>query len=365
MPYNPETFLAIARTKGIAAARTYKASFTTVTAAPTTSVQQEQRDPYGERSRPAPAPYVPPAPPFQEPSRPGAPPAPPAPPAYDSRLLQAGRGTNRAPEPVDPSSFAPALALLAQSPGAGAVFASLQNAPLAPQFLGPGAAQAARFQGVSPNEIIPQVSINQLSVDNPPAMGAFLQLIGDTAAGALGGALDVGFAQANINAERDQNFIQEAADLAGAFFAGGVAGGIDAAQASLQESITGIDPAQQTINLGGPASDKEWWEVEGGLGLYRFMRMQMQGGIIPQTFNLTMQQQFGYTNQEMIDRGYVFDENTNMWVFVPGEDLGDAQAGLGGGGYYPSGGGGGGGFNFTYPTPARSAQGLGLTNWRI
>ena len=196
-------------------------------------------------------------------------------------------------------------------------------------------------------------------------MGAFLQLIGDTALGAFGGAIDVGFAQINNNAETDRGFFAEARSVSDAAMAGFFGGGFDAARASLQESITGIDPAQQTINLGGPASDKEWWEVEGGLGLYRFMRMQMQGGIIPQTFNLTMQQQFGYTNQEMIDRGYVFDENTNMWVFVPGEDLGDAQAGLGGGGYYPSGGGGGGGFNFTYPTPARSAQGLGLTNWRI
>ncbi len=56
MAYNPETFLAIARTKGIGAARTYKASFTTVTAAPTTTREQELRDPFGERSRPAPAP---------------------------------------------------------------------------------------------------------------------------------------------------------------------------------------------------------------------------------------------------------------------------------------------------------------------
>ena len=91
-----------------------------------------------------------------------------------------------------------------------------------------------------------------------------------------------------------------------------------------------------------------------------------QGNLLPDV-SPQIQLALGMSDTDMLEAGYVFDEATNKWIIPESQSLGDAQAGLGGTGTGGSGSGGtgsGGGFNFQLPA-ARTARGLGLTNWRI
>jgi hypothetical protein len=82
-----------------------------------------------------------------------------------------------------------------------------------------------------------------------------------------------------------------------------------------------------------------------------------------------IQMALGLSDTDMLEAGYVWDEATNKWIIPESQSLEDAQAGLsggvGGGRAGGTGAGGtGGGFNFQLPA-ARTARGLGLTNWRV
>ena len=309
-----------------------------------------------------PGPVAPPAPPpFQEPSRPGAPPAPPpplppppAPPAPQQEGRFARReailGRDAPAPPVDPSSFAPAFALLAQSPGAGAVFDSLQNAANNPVQT-PGS-RATRADFLEERSIAPGPHV-------------YATVLSELAAGAayLTGFLPGGYvgAKASIQAGLPVGQVIENT------FAGAGQGSTGFAREARARVLEELSPQEIDINI--PSGERPWWwDIPGGPGLWDEIRMASEAGflypVIPQSLKIGL----GWTDTAMLQAGYGFDEATNKWVLAESEDLGDAQANLGNAGYgdygygqYPS-------YNVNYPaypSPSRSAQGLGLTNWRI
>ncbi len=267
----------------------------------------------------------------------------PTPLTFDPRLLQAGRGTNRIEDTLRPLSAGPAF-----------------------DQLPPPGARGGRVPGAVRPATPP--------LAQTPAVGAFLKLLADTAGGAFGGAVDTAFAQINNNIESDRNFLVEAADVAGAALAGGVGGGIDAAQQSIQESITG-EKVEREIAIEGPANTDPWWkDFPGGLGTFDEIRQSLQAGVLIPDVTPQLQLALGFSDTDMREAGYVFDEATGKWILPDSQGLEDAQAGLGGGGgagggfapfSFNLGGGGGGGGGFSFPSTPRTAQGNGLTNWRI
>lgn len=126
-----------------------------------------------------------------------------------------------------------------------------------------------------------------------------------------------------------------------------------------------LDPSPQ-VDLGVPSGERPWWwDIPGGPGLWDEIRQASEAGFLYPIMPVSLQKGLGWTDTAMIDAGYTFDEATNKWVLAESESLEDAQAALGGAGYgygqYPA-------YNINYPaypSPARSAQGMGLVNWRI
>lgn len=289
-------------------------------------------------------------------------------PDFDPRRLQAGRGTNRAPEP-DPNRFlAGTPGLLSQLLGSLTPGANFQRAA--------GAASALNFRVESQF----QASAMGLRFGSPPQFDPVVPAIGSlraAAGGFVGGALETGFAEIERGPAGEQfaSFPQRAGDVAGAALAGGIAGGIEAVNESLRESIFGPGAGQQ-IDIEAPPVTTPWWQdMPGGIGMFAGMAEWMRQGNLLPDITPQIKLALGWSDTDMKELGYVFDEATNKWILPESEDIADAQAGLGGagvgGGFAPfsfnigGGGGGGGGGGFSpRPTP-RTAQGVGLTNWRI
>ena len=339
--------------------------------------------------------------------------APPQAPTYDPRLLQAGRGTNRAPEPpVDPSRFAGALALLAQSPGSGAVFDRLQNvannppqtpgsranradflASRSPGFnlLGAGG-QGSQFQATALG--LKYGSLPQFN-PVPPAInalgavpGGFFRGVGEewrsdprpwTEKGFMG-LFEAGGAGAG---EAYGNVLRESTGMRGSNIVAGREEGAPPAFGSEQARLGPVAQAEAFFfgtTGDDPNAPGNRWRLG---GYYRGINPEDRNPpvfISPLTYSIltgTTSTEEGFNvPPEFIERLYDLDPVTGFWVRKTGSEDLPIDAGYGGyggygygypgygypgyGGYsYPSYGGGGGG------SFAPRAPSAGLVNWRI
>ena len=258
-----------------------------------------------------------------------------------------------------------------------------------PQFLGPGAALAARFQGIVPSSIIPQKPIfTQEAFDRAFRANLderFSRPFGpdadpdrftiEKAATGLIGAIPGGFtgALAASFAARDQggNLLDQFAAIPG----GAIEGAQQLSRTAVEEDLLGLQGIPPTdLELELPPVTTPWWQdMPGGIGMFAGMDVWMrQGNLLPDV-TPQIQLALGWADTDMLELGYIFDEATNKWILPDSEDLGEAQAGLAGAGFgararRPGGGGGGfGGFarGGGFPSSPRAVQGVGLTNWRI
>lgn len=241
-----------------------------------------------------------------------------------------------------------------QPPGAG-----LPNPPRRQDlaFLSPAAAQAARSQGIAPSAIIPPFTIQQ--PPSSPSLGRQLfpgldttppplpeNLVGSPAPPAPEGP-----------APPKLTFGQILGEFVGRFTELGLRSG-------------GLPPATAgpTVEI-QPLRGEPWWlGMPGGPGLFDEVRMGLSQGKLIVDVTPQLQKALGWTDTAMRQAGYVFDSLSGKWVLPESEDIGAAQASLGGGGRGGTGAGtrvGSPGVSVRFPSGARSAGGGGLINWRI
>ena len=201
-----------------------------------------------------------------------------------------------------------------------------------------------------------------------PGPHPYAQVLSELAAGAayLTGFLPGGYVAAKASIEAGLPVGQVIENT----FAGAGQGSTEFASEARARVLEELSPQEIDINI--PSGERPWWwDIPGGPGLWDEIRMASEAGFLYPVIPKSLQLGLGWTDTAMLQQGYGFDEATNKWVLAESDDLGDAQAALGNAGYgdygdygygqYPS-------YNVNYPaypSPSRSAQGLGLTNWRI
>ena len=198
----------------------------------------------------------------------------------------------------------------------------------------------------------------------------------EKAATGLIGAIPGGFAGALAGSfaavEQGGNLVDQFAGAA----RGAVEGARQLSRTAVEEDLLGLQGLSPTeVDLETPATTRPWWwAFPGGLGTFEEIRQSLQAGVLIPDVTPQLQLALGFSDTDMLEAGYIFDEATNKWILPESQPLEDAQAGLGGfGGGVRRTSGGGGGFNISFPSARggsfpsspRSAQGVGLTNWRI
>ena len=284
------------------------------------------------------------------------------------------------------------------TPGTGAAIAPVPRAQTAPAVLGPGAAQAARFQGITPSSIIPQLPSQQVVPPVPPSFQETIAAAGAFRAGGSPAGLEVerlrqAYEQTGIEPPRSLGEAIErrlppisAATAPGANVddlirqveAGGRERIVQKREAGEFEGRQFYQGGSEQAALGPVAqaeaffsgTEGERWQLG---GFYRGVNPEDRNPpafISPFTYRILTQgvEEAFNVPPEFIERLYDFDPVTGFWVRKPGSedlpiDAGFAGFGNGLGGGFPS-------FDFG-PGPggtgsgARRGSSMGLVSWRI